>query len=157
MNPATKTHYCYILRNHHEPDINRTYNGYTIDPKKRIRQHNQEIKRGAIYTKKWGNKSWQIYALIKGFPDNKTALQCEWRIKHPVNKKIRPMRYNNPKGRIMGLFETLNMEKFTSNSEHLTTNLTLDVWILSEYADCIKELNQNIKIHIVDQIDLTTI
>ena len=34
-------HYCYILRNKHDPDINRTYNGYTVNPVRRIRQHNQ--------------------------------------------------------------------------------------------------------------------
>lgn len=150
-----KTHYCYILRNSFEPDLNRTYNGYTNNPKKRIRQHNQEIKGGAEYTKKWGNKSWEIYVLIKGFPDVSTALKCEWRIKHPAPKKIRPKRYNTPEGRIKGLIEILNMEKFTSKTEFLTSELKLEIWILSEYAYIIENeiLGQNIKVNIVDHID----
>ena len=79
IEPINKSHYCYILRNSYEPDKNRTYNGYTVNPSKRIRQHNQEIKGGAIYTKSWGNKSWEIYVLITGFPDHHNALQCEWK------------------------------------------------------------------------------
>ena len=153
----TNTHYCYILRNHHEPHIKRTYNGYTIDPKKRLRQHNQEIKGGAIYTKTWGEKSWEICAIIKGFPDHRTALQCEWRIKHPAPKRIRPAKYNSPMGRIIGLFETLSMDRFTSKTMYLTSDLTLEVWILSEYASCIKELKSNITVHLIDKIDLSLI
>src|SRR5580692_510150 len=100
--PKSKHHYCYILRNHHEPDKNRTYNGYTTNPAHRIRQHNQEIKGGARYTKKYGEKTWEIYVLLKGFPDIHNAQQCEWRIKHPARKRIRPARYNKPDGRIIG-------------------------------------------------------
>jgi predicted GIY-YIG superfamily endonuclease len=151
------THYCYILRNNFEPHINRTYNGYTVDPKKRIRQHNQEIKGGAIYTKKWGEKSWEICAIIKGFPDHITALQCEWRIKHPAPKKIRPAKYNSPNGRITGLFEILNMERFTSKTKYLTSELNLDVWILSDYANCVNNLKPNINVHVIDKIDLSSI
>ena len=79
--------YCYILKNSQN---RRTYNGFTVKPKRRIRQHNQELVGGAKYTKKWGNKDWEIYALVTGFPDKINALQCEWRIKHPNNKSEFP-------------------------------------------------------------------
>lgn len=36
-------HYWYILKNNDDNDRNKTYNGYTVNPKRRIRQHNQEI------------------------------------------------------------------------------------------------------------------
>jgi len=42
---CTKFHYCYFLRSQ-----NLTYNGYTVDLKRRLRQHNREIKGGAKYT-----------------------------------------------------------------------------------------------------------
>jgi predicted GIY-YIG superfamily endonuclease len=150
-------HYCYILRNTYEPDKNRTYNGYTNNPEKRIRQHNQELKGGAVYTKNWGNKSWEIYVLIKGFPDNHNALQCEWRIKHPVNKKVRPKTYNSPDGRVKGLNEILKLQKWTNQSVHDTKDLNLEIWILKEYTYLLKDVPKNIKINIVDDIDLTNV
>lgn len=147
------THYCYLLRNRHEPHKNRTYNGYTVNPQKRIRQHNQEIKGGAIYTKKWGNKSWEYIALIKGFPDKHNALQCEWRIKHPAPKKVRPAKYNSPDGRIIGLNEILHMNQWTSKSDKCVSNLALEIWILRDYSHLLIDIPNNIKVNIVDIID----
>jgi predicted GIY-YIG superfamily endonuclease len=157
MQRVEKNHYCYILRNTHEPDLNRTYNGYTVNPSHRLRQHNQELKGGAIYTKAWGNKSWEIYALIKGFPDNHSALQCEWKLKHPARKKKRPAKYNSPKGRIIGLNEILQLDKWTSKSLLSINDLNLEIWIVNEYADVLENVPDNIKIHIVDHIDLDNV
>ena len=150
-------HYCYILRNVYEPDVKRTYNGYTNDPSHRIRQHNQELKGGAIYTKKWGNKSWEIYAIIRGFPDSHNALQCEWRLKHPAKKRVRPTRYNSPQGRIKGLNEILKLDKWTSKSTVNINELNLEIWIVKEYADLLTDLPENIKVNVVDVIDLDVI
>jgi len=148
---ATK-HYCYILRNSFEPDTNRTYNGYTVNPAHRIRQHNQQIKGGAMYTKKWGNQSWEIYVLICGFPDNHNALQCEWKIKHPARKRKRPSVYNSPAGRVMGLAEILRGERWTSKSTHRVCDMNLEIWILDEYARLLDGLPENIRINVVDRI-----
>lgn len=147
-------HFCYILRNNYENDKNRTYNGYTVDPKHRIRQHNQEIKGGAIYTKKYGNKTWEMYVLIKGFPSHQNALQCEWRIKHPVKKKIRPAKYNSPDGRVKSLNEVFKLERWTSKSIESIEELQLEMWIIQEYADLLIDIPKNITVHIVDKIDL---
>jgi predicted GIY-YIG superfamily endonuclease len=151
---SDKKHYCYILRNLHVPDINRTYNGYTVDPKKRIRQHNQEIKGGAKYTKTWGNKSWEIYALLSGFPDNHNALQCEWKIKHPAQKRVRPAKYNSPEGRLIGLKEILKLDKWTSQSIYCTKDIKLEIWVLKEYEHIMSDLPECIILHVVDKIDL---
>ena len=150
-----KNHYCYILRNNNPGDLNRTYNGYTVSPKKRIRQHNQEIKGGAKYTKVWGNKSWEFCAIIKGFPDHHNALQCEWRIKHPARKKIRPSKYNSPEGRIIGLNEIFQLEYWTSSSTISVSELELELWVLNDYAHVLTDVPENIKINIVDKIDPT--
>ncbi|VBB17950.1 GIY-YIG nuclease [Yasminevirus sp. GU-2018] len=151
------SHYCYILRNHHPPDLNRTYNGYTVNPRKRIRQHNQEIKGGAKYTKIWGNKSWEIIALIKGFPDHHNALQCEWRIKHPAPKKVRPQKYNSPSGRIVGLNEILQMERWTSKSTTTVSELSLELWIIKEFSHIMTDLPENVKMNVVEKIDLSLV
>jgi structure-specific endonuclease subunit SLX1 len=146
-------HFCYILKNTYEPHINRTYNGYTINPINRLRQHNQEIKGGAKYTSKWGNKSWEIYVLIRGFPDYKNALQCEWKIKHPARKRRRPCKYNNPKGRVKGLCEILKLDKWTSNSIYNNRELELEIWITKEYSHLLEDLPENIKVNIIEIID----
>lgn len=151
---SKNAHYCYILRNHHPPDANRTYNGYTVNPKRRIRQHNQEIMKGAEYTKKWGNKTWEIYALLKGFPDHHNATQCEWKIKHPAPKRIRPPKYNSPAGRIMGLNEVLQTERWTGNTTIDNSELSLKLWILDEYADLLSDVPDNIEVIKVTSIDL---
>ena len=149
----SKQHYCYLLKNNYDPHKNRTYNGYTVDPKRRIRQHNQEIKGGARYTKKWGNKNWEIYVLIKGFPDNKNALQCEWKIKHPAPKKRRPNRYNSPVGRVIGLNEILKLDRWTNQSCYINSDKNLEIWILKDYANYLIDIPENYKVNIVDKID----
>ena len=153
IEPINKSHYCYILRNSYEPDKNRTYNGYTVNPSKRIRQHNQEIKGGAIYTKSWGNKSWEIYVLITGFPDHHNALQCEWKIKHPAKKRTRPQKYNSPSGRIQGLNEILQHDKWTSKSEIESKDLKLKIWIVNEYFHLLTNIPPNIEVISVPFID----
>ena len=148
-----KNHYCYILRNSHGNDVNRTYNGYTVNPKHRIRQHNQEIVGGAQYTKKWGNKSWEMYVLIKGFPDNHNALQCEWKIKHPARKRKRPQKYNGPEGRVIGLNEILKLSRWTSKSIYDNKDLDLEIWIQKGYETLLENIPNNVKINVVDKID----
>lgn len=149
-----KKYFCYILRNSYDPHANRTYNGYTVNPKNRIRQHNQELKGGAKYTKQWGNKTWEMYVLITGFPDNHCALQCEWRIKHPAKKRIRPTIYNSPAGRVIGLNEIFQLEKWTSKSETCIKNLNLELWIVKEYAHLLTNIPVNIKVNVVNFINL---
>lgn len=151
-----KKNYCYILRNSYGPDINKTYNGFTNCPSRRIRQHNQEITGGAIYTKKYGNKSWEIYAIMTGFPDVKNALQCEWIIKHPDNKR-RTVGYKTPRDKIIGLNKILRLNKWTNNSAIETKDLNLELWIVQEYADLLVDLPGNIKTNVVDVIDLNAL
>ena len=156
-NIVKSAHYCYILQNHHNPDLNRTYNGYTVNPSKRIRQHNQEIKGGAKYTRIWGNKSWEMIVLIKGFPDHRNALQCEWKIKHPAPKKNRPHRYNSPGGRILGLNEILHINKWTSKSTFMVSDLRLEIWILKSFSHILTDLPESITLHVVNKIDLSNV
>ena len=59
---------------------NYSYVGMTNDFTKRFRQHNKEIKGGARYTSK--RTDWYPVLIIDGFEDMKSAMQCEWRLKH---------------------------------------------------------------------------
>ena len=57
-----------------------TYVGCTNNFPRRIRQHNSEIKGGAICTTRACNQGakWHPILFAKGFTDNKEALSFEW-------------------------------------------------------------------------------
>jgi|SRR5210317_1742137 len=113
-NVVNEEWYCYILRNTQPKYNHLTYNGSTNNPKRRLRQHNEEIAGGAHYTH-GRNGGWEIYALLTGFVDHKNALSCEWRIKHTNGKPgKRPPQHSGIIGRIVGLNEVLKLSKWTS-------------------------------------------
>lgn len=70
-------------------DLNATYVGATIDPDRRLRQHNGEIKGGARATtaRSSAGRKWQRVCYLSGFPDNHAALQFEWRWKSLSRRK----------------------------------------------------------------------
>ena len=79
---ATKTaseSFCYVLR----CDTAKTYAGYTVDPARRLRQHNGQIQGGAWCTKsRPGAWSFAFVVASAGF-DRHLALSFEWHLKHP--------------------------------------------------------------------------
>lgn len=155
---STKKYYCYILRNLHPPDINRTYNGKTNDLVRRLGEHNQlkSKTKGAVYTRKWGNHTWQYIAIISGFTSEKEALRCEWRIKKPEGKN-RSSKYNSPSGRIRGLDYILDLEKFTSNCEQKIKDQHLTIWILKEYRYLLRDRLDYVHLKIVELDDFNEI
>lgn len=68
--------YVYLLLNN---AATRTYVGATVDPDRRLRQHNGELVGGARATR---GDSWTRVCLVSGFPDERAALQFEWMWKH---------------------------------------------------------------------------
>ena len=58
---------------------NKTYVGATVNPNRRLRQHNCEITGGARATK---GRRWQRRFLVGGFADERAALRFEWRWKY---------------------------------------------------------------------------
>ena len=68
--------YCYMLAS---VDGRKTYVGATVNPDRRLRQHNGEICGGARATK---GRSWKRQFLIGGFADERAALRFEWRWKY---------------------------------------------------------------------------
>ncbi|CAN0903748.1 Structure-specific endonuclease subunit SLX1 [Linum grandiflorum] len=75
---------CYLLTSL-APRSKATYIGFTVNPRRRIRQHNGEITSGACKTKK--RRPWEMVLCIYGFPTNVSALQFEWAWQHPRESK----------------------------------------------------------------------
>ena len=67
-----------------------TYVGATVNLDRRLRQHNKEIKGGAVATgrKVSQGKIWRRDRYVEGFPDWQACLQFEWRWKQ-LSRKLK--------------------------------------------------------------------
>ena len=90
---------------------NKTYVGATVDPVRRLRQHNGQIGGGAKATR---GLVWHRVALVAGFPDERAALQFEWAWKwrsRQLGAKGRGI-----KGRLEALWILLDSQQSTSGA-----------------------------------------
>lgn len=97
--------FCYLLLS---VDKQRTYIGATVNPDRRLRQHNCEITGGAKATK---GRAWKRVALMKGFPNEVAALQFEWAWKFHSRKHGSGL-----KARFQGLSDLLKKPRATSKA-----------------------------------------
>jgi structure-specific endonuclease subunit SLX1 len=106
--------YVYLLLS----SDNCTYVGATIDLDKRLRQHNKEIKGGAIATsnKVLKGETWIRVAHVEGFPDWQAALQFEWRWKQ-LSRKIQSAVKEPLERRIKALKFILDLERSTTKAK----------------------------------------
>ena len=119
----------YILKSD-----NLSYVGMTNDFFRRWRQHNQEIKGGAKYTKK--KNYWYPICIIDGFPDKQSACQCEWRLKHSKPHK-------GPLGRIQFLSKYISQNlQWTKKSPEINQQ-NLTIYIDHDFKEFFNEHNPN--------------
>jgi structure-specific endonuclease subunit SLX1 len=72
----------YLLQ---EVGGSRTYIGATLDVDRRLQQHNGLQSGGAKATR---GRQWSRICHIKGFPEEKAALQFEWSWKYTTKKQV---------------------------------------------------------------------
>ena len=96
-----------------------TYIGATVNLDKRIRQHNKEIKGGAIATsnKVLAGEVWSYHCYVENFPSFNEALKFEWRWKQ-ISRQIQK---KNPKikpreKRIQALKKLLELDRPTTRA-----------------------------------------
>lgn len=105
--------YCYMLYT----DEGQTYVGATVDPDRRLRQHNKEISGGARATgiKVAQGLTWKRACYITNIPEWRSALQIEWRWKQLGRTQYKHIR-NPIERRLHSLKMLLSLEKPTSKA-----------------------------------------
>lgn len=141
---------CYILVSRKDE---KTYVGYTNDPKRRLKQHNGILSGGARYTTKLlssdPQEHWEFLCIITSKNEafnKKIAMSLEWWIKHPQGKKKSAKCFQGPNGRLRGLCAVLESEKF-SQLDDISIYVRDDYHsILETYAQKLLILHSNISI-----------
>ena len=105
--------FVYLL----ESTNHNTYIGATVDLDHRLRQHNCEIKGGAVATSRKVKKGelWKRVCHIEGFPTWNEALKFEWRWKQLTRKitiSVHPLHR-----RMIALKKLINLERPTSKAK----------------------------------------
>ncbi len=115
------TWFVYVLTS---PQSTIPYIGKSNNLDRRLRQHNAELVGGARRTKMalhGGKGSWTRELHVSGFPDERAALQFEWRLqrerrKGPTGKTLSPL-----KKAVRALHVVLGLEKPTRSALPFST------------------------------------
>ena len=110
-------HGVYLLYCLNEAHKGRTYIGYTVDPQRRIKQHNLGKAAGGAW-KTSGKGPWDMVLIVHGFPNDVAGLRFEWAWQHPTSS--RRLRHVQAKRR--------NEKEFESKLRILAEMLRIGPW-----------------------------
>jgi predicted GIY-YIG superfamily endonuclease len=130
-----RQHYCYALTQDSDDAgtraRGRTYVGYTVDPARRLRQHNGELRGGAARTR---GGSWAILFVVTAddpaFGAHE-ALSLEWHLKRRKQPRQQQQQQRGPDLRIAALRDALQLSKFAAFARRF------DVYVRPEYGDAV--------------------
>ena len=120
-------------------DDGHTYNGMTNNLERRLRQHNGQISGGAKATRSHSN--WKYFAYIEGFKTKNNCLSCEWRIKHPDNKKHKNKSFFGIAGRLKTLNLILKLDKWTEKCDINNADCQYILHINKQYIDLLEKFD----------------
>ena len=80
-------YHCYLLRSQNPKHPYKTYVGFTVDPHRRLRQHNGLLKHGGAWRTRKSGRPWEFAAIVDGFTSQRMGLQFEWAWQH-CNRSI---------------------------------------------------------------------
>jgi predicted GIY-YIG superfamily endonuclease len=83
----TRFHAVYLLTSLDPRCEGYFYVGYTVNPARRLRQHNGELTNGALRTSRQG-RPWTLVCCVSGFSEDRVALKFEWCWQHPHKSSL---------------------------------------------------------------------
>jgi predicted GIY-YIG superfamily endonuclease len=141
---SEKKWYNYIIFD--KSPSTKTYVGSTVNPTRRFRQHNGQIKGGAKYTR-GGN--WTPYIVLYDITHTKSsALSYEWHLKHSSRKILGSSKYKRKCG----------LEKFVSSKliSSSTNNYSHVLFVNSDYKFLTPFLTSQVAIIYLNKCEFTT-
>jgi structure-specific endonuclease subunit SLX1 len=111
---------CYLLLSANSEHHDETYIGFTVEPVRRLRQHNGDLRGGAAQTV--NGRPWRMVVVVYGFQDKTQAMLFEWTWQHHMSSsplEDEEERTRGLKQRIRLLSEILNMAPWNSYSLHV--------------------------------------